>query len=223
MKTDSELQKKVKAALNWIPSLQSSKIVIGVRSGVVTLTGIVDTFGEKIEAENAVKNVMGVKDVVVKMEVPTHVTSPESHSKLFKQIMSVLDNNWSIPRSSIEVKLENGKVTLTGVVPYLYQKFSAQAFLGYIKGVKSITNDIIVQSKLHDTVEQRDVEQALARNWSIRSKDIMVKVDGATVRLSGIVSSLYQKQEAGYIASKAPGITLVDNRLIVHFNYKKIA
>ncbi|TPG34767.1 BON domain-containing protein [Flavobacterium pectinovorum] len=83
-----------------------------------------------------------------------------------------------------------------------------------IKGV------LIVQSTLHDTIEQRDVEQALERNWSIR-KDIIVKVEGATVRLSGIVSSLYKKEEAGHIASKAPGITLVDNRLIIHFNYKK--
>jgi len=134
---------------------------------------------------------------------------------LLQEISTVLNSNWSIPKDQVKATVSNGHVTLTGAVPWLYQKFTAQAFVGYLTGVKDVENNIIVKSELHNTVEQRRIEQSLGRNWAIKAKDIIVKVDGTAVLLLGIVASLYQKRQAEHIVARTPGIGSIDNRLIV--------
>jgi osmotically-inducible protein OsmY len=81
--------------------------------------------------------------------------------------------------------------------------------------VKGITNNIKIKSEIHDTIEQNDVEEAIARSWSINDNDIKVKVSGKTVTLTGTVTSWYQKEEAAKMAWNTPGIWHVNNELEV--------
>ena len=64
MKTDSQLQKDVIAELKWEPLLREAEIGVSAKDGIITLTGTVDGYAKKSEAEDAVKRVMGVKAVV---------------------------------------------------------------------------------------------------------------------------------------------------------------
>ena len=89
-------------------------------------------------------------------------------------------------------------------------------------GVKGVTNNIVVKSETHDTIEQKDIENALARSWSINDNDIQVKVSGTKVTLTGTVNSWYQKEEAGRIAWKTKGIWTVENDLAVDYYYELV-
>ena len=69
MKTNAELQKDVQDAIKWEPLLNAAEIGVTAKDGVVTLTGTVDSYSKKTEAEDAAKNVAGVKAVVEKIEI----------------------------------------------------------------------------------------------------------------------------------------------------------
>ena len=54
MKTDSELQKDILDELLWDPLIPDAKVGVSVSDGVVTLTGHLDSYSEKIAARHAV-------------------------------------------------------------------------------------------------------------------------------------------------------------------------
>ena len=69
MKTNEVLQKDVQDAIKWEPLLNAAEIGVTAKDGIVTLTGTVDSYTKKLEAENATKNVAGVKALVEKIIV----------------------------------------------------------------------------------------------------------------------------------------------------------
>src|SRR2546427_4070265 len=69
MRTDMEIQKDVVAELRWEPSLRDDDIAVGVRDGVVTLAGFVDSYPDKWTAERAASKVKGVKAIANDLEV----------------------------------------------------------------------------------------------------------------------------------------------------------
>jgi len=69
MKTNEGLQSDVQNAIKWEPLLNAAEIGVTAKDCVVSLTGVVDSHAKKIEAENAAKKVIGVKDLVEKIEV----------------------------------------------------------------------------------------------------------------------------------------------------------
>ena len=85
MKNNSELQEAVQNAIKWEPLLNAAEIGVAVKDGVVTLTGTVDSYAKKIEAENATKKVIGVKALVEKIEV----RFPNAWTKTNVEIASV--------------------------------------------------------------------------------------------------------------------------------------
>lgn len=120
-----------------------------------------------------------------------------------------------IPNGKVTVSVEDGWVTLEGVLSWNYQREASKNSVAYLVGVKGITNNIIIQSDIHDTIDKRFVEDAISRCWSLDSNNIQVTVLGTLVTLSGRVNSLYQREEAGRIAWKTPGILSVSNDLTV--------
>ena len=79
MRTDMEIQKDVVAELRWESSLRDDDIAVGVRDGVVTLAGFVDSYGDKWTAERVASKVKGVKAIADDLEVklPSSSTRPD--------------------------------------------------------------------------------------------------------------------------------------------------
>jgi len=220
MKTNAELQKDVQDAIKWEPLLNAAEIGVTVKDGVVTLTGTVDSYSKKTEAEDAAKNVAGVKAVVEKIEIKfTGHWAKKDDNEIANEVVNALKWNWQIPKDKIKVKVEKGWITLEGELQWNYQKEAAKNAVNYLTGVKGVTNNIKIKSESHDKIEQKDVENAIARSWSVDDNDINVKVSGTTVTLTGMVDSWYQKEEAGRIAWKTPGIWHVQNDLVVDYYY----
>lgn len=219
MKSNSELQTDVQNAIQWEPLLSAAEIGVTVKDGVVSLSGTVDSYAKKLEAERAAKNVVGVKALVEQIEVKFSNSWTKTNTEIANEVLTALKSNWSVPKDKVTVKVEDGWVTLEGELTWNYQKDAAKYAVNYLAGVKGVTNNITIKSETHDAIEQKDVEDALARSWSINNKDIKVKVSGTKVILSGTVHSLYQKEEAAHIAWKTPGIWNVVNDLEVDYYY----
>nr|WP_315250681.1 BON domain-containing protein [uncultured Flavobacterium sp.] len=222
MKTNEELQKDVQYAIKWEPSLHAAEIGVTVKDGVVTLTGTVDGYFKKNQAEDAAKNVAGVKAVVEKIEVKYSNGYTKTDNEIATEVLKALSDSWSVPDDKVKVKVENGMVTLDGELPWNYQREAAKTAVIYLSGVKSVINSIKIKSEVHDAIEKKDVEKALARSWAFDSDDISVKVNGTNVTLTGVVGSIYQKEEAGRLAWKTPGIWSIDNNLVVEYHYATI-
>jgi osmotically-inducible protein OsmY len=219
MKTNEELQKDVQNAIKWEPLLHAAEVGVTVKDGVVSLTGTVDGYFKKTQAEEAAKNVAGVKAIVEKIEVRYSNGFTKSDGEIAAEVLKGLHDNWSVPNDKVKVKVENGWVTLEGQLAWNYQKDAAKNAIIYLAGVKGVTNNIKIKSDVHNAIEKKDVEKALARSWAFNAKDISVKVNGTSVTLTGEVSSIYQKEEAGRVAWKTPGIWSVENNLVVEYDY----
>jgi osmotically-inducible protein OsmY len=216
MKNNAELQKDVQDSITWEPLLNAAEIGVTVKDGVVTLTGVVDSYSKKLEAEDAAKKVTGVKAVVEKIEIKYGSDwGKKDDNEIATEVLNALKRDWRIPSDKVKVKVEKGLVTLAGELQWNYQKEAAKHALINLRGVKSVSNNITIKSEIQDHIEKKDIESALKRNWSIDDRDIKVNVSGHKVALAGTVNSWYQKDEASRIAWNAPGVWTVDNELVV--------
>jgi len=219
MKNNSELQKDVQDSIKWEPLLNAAEIGVTANDGIVTLSGTVDSYTKKLEAENAAKNTAGVNAVVEKIKVKFGNSWQKDDNEIATEILNAYKWNWEIPNDKVKVKVEDGWVTLEGQLEWNFQREAAKNLVNIQAGVKGVTNNISIKSETHDAVEKRDIEDALDRNWSIDREDIHIKVAVNKVTLMGTVSSYYQKDEAERIARNAPGVWSVVNDLVVEYDY----
>jgi len=217
-RSNAELQQDVQNAIKWQPLLNAAEIGVTAKNGVVSLTGVVDSYGKKSEAEDAAKNVAGVTAVVEKIEVKFPNSWSKTNAEIATEVLNALKARWDVPNDKIKVKVEDGWITLSGELTWNYQKEAAKDAIRYLTGVTGVTNKITIKSETENAVEKAAIESALKRNWSINDQDIRVKASGHNATLTGTVSSWYQKEEAGRIAWDAPGVWTVDNQLVVDWN-----
>ena len=218
MKSNQDLQKDVQDAIKWEPLLNAAEIGVIAEDGVITLTGTVNSYAKKLEAEGAAKNVAGVKAVVEKIEIKyPSAYGKKTDTEIALEVLEALKFNWEIPNDKVKIKVENGWITLDGELRWNYQKEAAKTAIKDLTDVMGVTNNIKIKPDSTDEIEKKSIENALERNWSIDDEDIDVRVDGNRVTLNGTVESLYQKDEAERIAWNAPGVWTVDNELVVEY------
>lgn len=219
MKTNEELQLDVLEAINWEPLLNASEIGVIVKDGVVTLTGTVDSFAKKKEAENAAKSVAGVKVVVEKIDVKLDkIFGKKDDHDIANDLIKAVKWNPQIPKEQITAKVEDGWVTLEGEVEWNYQREAAYDIAKYQEGVKGVTNNITIMIN-RDQVEREAIERAFRRNLFLDDTFITVNVSNNIVTLTGSVPSWYQKDKAEKIAWNACGVQSINNQLNVLYNY----
>src|SRR4051812_7371365 len=113
-RTDTDLQKDIVAELNWEPSLRNDDVAVGVRDGVVTLAGFVDSFIDKWRAERAASKVKGVKAIANEVDVKLPTTSTRPDPDIAHAALDALNWDISVPHDRIRVKVEKGWLTLEG-------------------------------------------------------------------------------------------------------------
>ena len=218
MKTNQDLQKDVQDAIKWEPLLNAAEIGVTAKDGVITLTGTVDSYAKKIEAEDAAKNVSGVKAVAQEIAINYGGYGKKTDTEISNEVLKAWKWNWQIPEDKIMVKVESGWVTLEGELEWNYQREAAKTAIKNLTGVMGVTNMIKIKSDTHDAIEKAAIVGALERNSSIDDMGINVNVEGNNVTLKGTVNSFYAKDEAEQIAWNAPGVWTVDNELVINYN-----
>ena len=221
MGKNEELQKKVQDAIHWEPLLSDAEVGVVSKDGIIALTGIVDSFEKKCQAESAAKTVRGVKAIIETIDVKFNTYSiRESDNDIAKEALNALKLNSEVPDERVKVKVENGWITLDGDLTWHFQKKSAEKAIRNIYSVIGVTNNIKIKSEILDSIEKKDVENAIARNSTINNQSINVNVFGTRVTLTGSVDSWYQRDEAGRIAWNTPGICTLENELKVEYEYE---
>lgn len=219
MKTNEQLQRDVQDAIKWEPLLHAAEIGVICKDGVVTLTGTVNSYAKKSEAENAAKSIAGVKVVIEKIDVKFDSQRDKfDDTKIAADVLNAIEWNWKIPSNKVKVRVENGWITLDGELNWNFQREATKDAIKALPGVKGVTNNITIKPESRNMIEKHEVERALSRSW-INSDDIAVEVDGTKVILTGTVNSAYQRDEAGRIAWNTPGIWSVENQLEVEYDY----
>ena len=218
--TNEELQRDVQDAIKWEPLLNAAEIGVIANDGVITLTGTVDSYAKKLEAEDATKSVKGVKAVVVKLDIKFNSDQDKKDDSVIAgEIINAVKWNWEIPKDKIKAKVERGWVTLDGEVEFNYQREAIENLVKNHSGITGVTNNISIEES-EDHVEKEAIERALQRNWLIDDSNIEVHVLNHEVTLTGAVDSWYERNKAARIAWNAPGVWSVDNQLIVDYDYE---
>ena len=143
-RTDSDIQRDITAELKWDPSLRTENIAIGVRDGVVTLAGFVDSYYDKWQAERVVSRVKGVKAIANDIEVKLPSASERPDPEIARAAVDALKWSILVPHESISVKVAEGWVTLEGQVTWNYQKEEAERAVRRLTGIRGVTNLINV-------------------------------------------------------------------------------
>lgn len=209
MKTDIQLQQDVMAELRWDPKINAAHIGVQAQNGVVTLSGHVENYAEKWNAEDAAKRVSGVKVLAIDIEVILPNSSQKSDSEIALAVANAIKTNTYHLDALVKAKVENGFVTLTGEVEWQFQKIAAENAINYLTGIKGVFNNISVKPKVSITTVKSDINAAINRRAQSDIQNIKVSVDGSDVTLTGKVHDWSEKNLVIDAAWAVPGVRKV--------------
>ena len=215
MKTDAELQQDVMNELKWEPTIKAAGIGVGVKDGVVTLSGYVDSYVKKWAAERAAARVSGVRAVAEGIQVRLPSSLKRSDEDLAAAVANVLEWNILVPHDHVKVQVQDGLVTLSGEVDWWYQKNAAEEAVRCLMGVVLFNNEIRVKPPVKPLDVRDEIESAFRRNALLDSRRVTVETRGSSVILSGRVRNWAERAEAQWTAWAAPGVSEVENNIVI--------
>ena len=215
MKSDSEIERDVRDELKWDPDLNADDIAVSVKNGVVTLAGFTPSYTDRLEAEAAAKRVAGVHAVANDIEVRLPAIDQRPDPDIARDAVAALKAELPISHDRIKVIVKDGWVTLEGAVEWQYQKNTAGSAVRKVKGVKGVTNVVTVKPKVEPADLKRKIMDAFKRNAEVDANRITVEANGSEVILKGTVRSWIEREEAERVAWSAPGVTKVEDRIVV--------
>ena len=215
MRSDSEIERDVREELKWDPDLDAEDIAISVKDGVVTLAGFTKSYSDRLEAEYAAKRVAGVHAVANDIEVRLPSIDQRPDPDIARDAIANLKAQLPVSHDRIKLIVKDGWLTLEGTVEWQYQKTTAENAVRHVRGVKGVTNVISVKPKVEATDIKRKILDAFKRNAEVDANRITIETNGSEVILKGTVRSWIEREEAERVAWSAPGVTFVDDRIVV--------
>ncbi|MFM8570949.1 MAG: BON domain-containing protein [Pirellula sp.] len=215
MKTDSELKQDVENELKWEPMVNEAHIGVSANTGVVSLTGHVISFAEKYAAERVAKRVYGVKAVANELDIRLRDGAMRSDEQIAQACLSALKNHSLVPFEKIKAVVSNGMVSLEGEVDWQYQRDAALNAVRDLIGVVSVTSRISIKSRTLPKDVKHKIIAAFHRNADIDARRIEVETSEGKVTLHGNVRSWSEREQAQSAAWGAPGVTAVENDIVV--------
>lgn len=214
-KSDAALKQDVLDELQWEPQVDHAHIGVAVTDGIVTLSGHVSSFAHKLAAEKAVRRVEGVRGIAEEIEVRLPSDPKTADPEIAKRIVDMLDWSVTVPRGAINVRVEDGWVTLTGDVDYHFNREAASTIASRISGVKGVSNLIEVRKSVDADAIRERIVAALRRSADLDASTITVVTEGDTVKLSGKVHAWYERKIAERAAWSAPGVNRIEDNIVV--------
>lgn len=213
---DKELRQLVIDELEFDPSIDAAEIGVAAEHGVVTLSGHVPDYIQKIAAERATWRVKGVKGIAQKIEVRLPGDKKQSDDEIAQRALHIMAWNAMVPKDCVRVKVSDGWVTLSGSVRWNYQREAAVNEIWKLGGVKGVTNSIQLQSMVQVGDVKQRIQDALKRHAEVEADEVRVDVrEGGMVRLDGHVDNWRELQAVKRAVWSAPGVQSIDDHLVI--------
>ncbi|TFL16391.1 BON domain-containing protein [Jannaschia formosa] len=212
---DANIKQDVMDALDFEPSIDANDIGVAVDRGIVTLSGHVPTYSQRLTAERVVTRIKGVRGIAQEIEVRPVGSHQTADDEIARRAADLLTWNTAVPKDRVKVKVANGHVTLVGTVEWNYQRNAAHSVVSGMSGVKSVSNVIDIRHQPTPSDIRQRIENALKRDAELDAAAIQVKVSDGIVTLDGRIDSWADRLIAERAAWAAPGIKKVNDHLHV--------
>lgn len=213
---DALLQTAVMGEISWDSRVTATSIGVTVEEAVVTLTGVVGSFAERIAAQEAAHRVAGVLDVANEIEVKIKGTGWPSDAEIAQAVRHALQN--ALPHTSgmLQTTVSDGWVHLDGRVERWIHREEAEIAIRHLAGVRGVTNGIIVQGfVVQPEMIRAAIADALERRAGREAHRIDVEAHDGVVTLTGTVHSWMERRAVVGAVGHQLGVEEVDDRLVV--------
>jgi len=219
--SDAQIQEEVAKTLS---NKRFSEVQSSVKNGMVTLTGSVDVFSVKEDADRRARHQKGVTAVrnMIEVNSSSKLSDTELRDKLAEKLSYDRVGYGTTAFNSFTIGVQDGVVTLGGVAYGPTDKDSAISVVSNYPGVKDVIDNIEVAptSPMDDRI-RLDVARAVygfptLNKYAIDpAKPIRITVISGNVTLTGVVNNQADKDAAGLRANSVGGVFKVTNSLQV--------
>jgi osmotically-inducible protein OsmY len=156
-----------------------------------------------------------VRGLVDDLQVALAPKRKEDDGAIAQAAINTLNWNVSVPQNAVSVTVKDGWITLEGSVAWFYQRQVAENSVRHIKGVRGVTNLIVLKQPVSSPNLQSKIEAAFKRNAEVDAERINVVTSDGRVTLKGSVRSWAERESAEDAVWAAPGVTDVKNEIAV--------
>jgi osmotically-inducible protein OsmY len=215
-RSDETILGEVMFQLDWDSRIKQTEVGVTVNNGVVNLTGKVDSYAEKLAAQQAAHRASGVLDVVNHIEVQVPGDAQNDDAEIARALRHALEWNVLVPAARINSTVSNGWVTLTGEVDCIRERADAERAVSVLPGVRGVFNHLEVKTSVDPEDLKFMIADVLARRADREAQRIRVEVDEEGVILTGAVNSWDEKEALLGAISHAPGVTRLTDHLFIN-------
>lgn len=212
MTTDLAIQQDIEKELRWDPGVNSDHIAVTVKNAAVSLAGDVDSYWERCAAARAASRVAHVKSVASTLRVELPFAFERNDDDIALAAMTILEWNAVVP-PTVEVQVAKGWLTLSGSVPWHYQKQAAEDAMVALAGIRGIKNEIKLLPAPAAADVRGPIDDAIKRSALVDSSHVKAHVTHGVVSLRGAVKTHAEHAEALRAAWSAPGVTNVEDHI----------
>lgn len=213
--SDRTLRDDIMNELDFEPRIKAAHIGVIVEKDVVTLSGHVSSYAEKLAAEDAVRRVRGVRAVATEIEIRHPSDKKIADDEIARRAVDILAWDATVPRNAIKLTVNNGRVTLSGNVSWQFERKAAEDQVRKLSGVKGVINNIRMTPSISPADIKVRIENAFRRNAEFEADAVVVSVDGGTVGLDGVIHDWAERDAAERAVWSVAGVTDVRNRLTI--------
>jgi osmotically-inducible protein OsmY len=212
---DTHIRDDVQREIFYTCGFNPASVGVAVEEGIVTLTGTLNSYEQKLAALRAAARVPHVRAIACELEVPLPGPRTAGDSGLARGAANLFACNAPQFKDRVRIVAENGWITLQGTVESNEQKDTAADVLKELAGLKGVDNLITVGPAIDAEAIKDRIEADLAINRSIDDRNILVEVNHDRVVLHGEVRSATEREEAERIAWSSAGVSDVANHILV--------
>ena len=213
--TDRHTRDAVEKELDWTRQVEdSANIGVAVHDGVVTLSGEVSSYSQKVTAAKTALRVRGVNAVANHLLV-RYPGSKRTDAEIAEAASKILGWTEGVPKGSVKLEVRDRAAYLSGVVDWDYQRRAARRAVENLAGIEGVFDRMTLNARTSASETGSMVKGAILRNAVVDARSVTVDVEGTKVILHGQVSSNAERKQAELAAWSSPHVTEVENRIII--------